>query len=192
MLVFFFTGEPTSTPFGFHTRPTGTICGAQQYVCKNLKCVDKAQICNFKDDCGDNSDEIPCGTTCTFEDECYKGWRQSTGTDVFKWKRRQGQTPSTGTGPSTDHTLGTAQVLPSQLVKGAAKATAICYLYSDINISTILRKCYVIVVFISANKDCFFRDKDGCMWNFKNDTISSRTDAWFDLPMRKSQTILYE
>ena len=107
---YFIEGQPTPTPFGFHSRPTGTSCGAQQYVCKNLKCVDKAQICNFKNDCGDNSDEIPCGSNCTFEDDCWRGWRQSTGTDNFNWRRKNGQTPSVGTGPTNDHTLGTAQV----------------------------------------------------------------------------------
>ena len=110
IIIIFFLGQPTSTPFGFHTRPTGTSCGVQQYVCKNLRCVDKAQICNFKNDCGDKSDELPCGTDCTFEDDCYKGWRQSTGTDNFNWRRKNGKTPSVGTGPSTDHTLKTAQV----------------------------------------------------------------------------------
>jgi len=107
---FVYLGQPTSTPFGFHTRPANTTCGLQQYVCKNLRCVDKAQICNFKNDCGDNSDELPCGTNCTFEGDCYKGWRQSTGTDNFNWRRKKGKTPSVGTGPITDHTLGTANV----------------------------------------------------------------------------------
>ncbi|EDO47788.1 predicted protein [Nematostella vectensis] len=100
-------GQPTSTPFGFHTRPTASSCLASQYVCANSKCVDRDQLCNFKDDCGDNSDELPCGTSCTFEGDCYKGWRQAKSSDNFNWIRRQGQTPSIGTGPSMDHTLGT-------------------------------------------------------------------------------------
>ena len=109
-LLVHFSGQPTSTPFGFHTRPTGTPCSLQQYVCKNLRCVDKAQICNFKDDCGDNSDELPCGSNCTFEGDCYKGWRQSTGSSNFNWRRKNGKTPSVGTGPTNDHTVGNQNV----------------------------------------------------------------------------------
>ena len=88
----------------------GTPCSLQQYVCKNLRCVDKAQICNFKDACGDNSDELPCGSNCTFEGDCYKGWRQSTGSDNFNWRPKNGKTPSVGTGPTNDHTLGNQNV----------------------------------------------------------------------------------
>ena len=42
---------------------------------------------------------------CTFEsNQC--GWT-NTDKDNFDWKRKQGSTPSIGTGPSVDHTLGT-------------------------------------------------------------------------------------
>ena len=42
---------------------------------------------------------------CTFEsNQC--GWT-NTDKDNFDWKRKQGSTPTIGTGPSVDHTLGT-------------------------------------------------------------------------------------
>ena len=35
---------------------------ACQFICKNGKCLtDKTQICNFIDECGDQSDEKDCG-----------------------------------------------------------------------------------------------------------------------------------
>lgn len=42
---------------------------------------------------------------CTFEkDKC--GWTQDT-SDVFDWSSRKGRTPSSSTGPTGDHTVGT-------------------------------------------------------------------------------------
>jgi len=34
------------------------------------------------------------------------GWKQLTESDDFDWTRRSGSTPSVGTGPSGDNTLG--------------------------------------------------------------------------------------
>lgn len=46
-------------------------------------------------------------TKCTFEkNQC--GW-VNTDKDNFDWRRKQGRTPSIGTGPSVDHTTGTNQ-----------------------------------------------------------------------------------
>ena len=65
--------------------------------------------CDFVDDCGDNSDETAdtCQsyTRCNFENDMCQ-WSQDT-TDSFDWKRQAGGTPSGGTGPTYDHTLGT-------------------------------------------------------------------------------------
>lgn len=45
------------------------------------------------------------GTT-DFEQSAFNGWTQPRN-DQFDWTRRRGATPSTNTGPSADHTLGT-------------------------------------------------------------------------------------
>ena len=72
-------------------------------------------MCDFKDSCGDNSDEIPCGTSCTFEDDyCYKGWRNPTGSDNTDWIRQRGAPQSFQTGPKVDHTTGAGSV--SQMI----------------------------------------------------------------------------
>lgn len=39
----------------------GKPCDAfREYQCANKRCVDKAQVCDFGDDCGDSSDELGC------------------------------------------------------------------------------------------------------------------------------------
>lgn len=104
-------GKPPPTPFGPHTRPSNSPCTPTQFSCQNLKCVEREQVCDFRDDCGDNSDEIPCGTSCTFEDNyCYKGWRNPTGSDNADWVRIQGMPQRIKTKPKIDHTTGTGKV----------------------------------------------------------------------------------
>ena len=38
-----------------------TSCLRDQFQCKNRKCISKFYLCNWSDDCGDNSDETFCG-----------------------------------------------------------------------------------------------------------------------------------
>ena len=104
-------GKPSPTPFGPHTRPSNSPCTVTQFACQNLKCVEREQVCDFKDSCGDNSDEVPCGTSCTFEDDyCYQGWRNPTGSDNTDWIRKKGPPQNYQTGPKIDHTTGTETV----------------------------------------------------------------------------------
>ncbi|CAB4000024.1 MAM and LDL-receptor class A domain-containing 2 [Paramuricea clavata] len=101
-------GKPSPTPFGPHTRPSNSPCTTTQFACQNLKCVEREQVCDFKDSCGDNSDEVACGTSCTFEDDyCYQGWRNPTGSDNTDWIRKKGPPQNFQTGPKIDHTTGT-------------------------------------------------------------------------------------
>ena len=48
----------------------------------------------------------PLGS-CTFETGMCT-WQNSKNSDDFDWIRASGETMSTGTGPTSDHTLGTA------------------------------------------------------------------------------------
>jgi hypothetical protein len=43
--------------------PTNASCDStqQQFTCANTACVPSAFICDFTDDCGDDSDETSCG-----------------------------------------------------------------------------------------------------------------------------------
>ena len=48
------------------------------------------------------------GYNCNFENGLCT-WTQATTGDTFDWTRNQGSTISSGTGPSTDHTLGNSE-----------------------------------------------------------------------------------
>ena len=38
-----------------------TSCPPYQFQCKNKKCISRHDVCDLRDDCGDNSDESFCG-----------------------------------------------------------------------------------------------------------------------------------
>ncbi|KAM9308125.1 MAM and LDL-receptor class A domain-containing protein 1 [Gastrophryne carolinensis] len=83
-------------------------CTSQEYMCANKYCIPKNNVCDFVNDCSDNSDENPylCRAflgRCNFEfDLC--DWKQDQNDD-FDWNLRAGRTPTLGTGPVTDHTM---------------------------------------------------------------------------------------
>ncbi|XP_073437949.1 MAM and LDL-receptor class A domain-containing protein 1 [Dendrobates tinctorius] len=83
-------------------------CTSEEFRCSNNYCIPKNNMCDFVNDCSDNSDEDQhlCDSyfgRCNFEfDLC--DWKQN-GTDDFDWSIRAGSTPTLGTGPVTDHTL---------------------------------------------------------------------------------------
>ncbi|XP_041365734.1 MAM and LDL-receptor class A domain-containing protein 1-like [Gigantopelta aegis] len=86
--------------------PIQQTCAVNKFRCNRGSCVDNSQLCDFTDDCGDNSDETAplCSTAdrCSFEKSmCY--WTQDT-SDQFNWQRHQGPTASVNTGPTRDHT----------------------------------------------------------------------------------------
>ena len=35
-------------------------CAADQFTCSNGNCIQSEYVCNFYDDCGDESDELNC------------------------------------------------------------------------------------------------------------------------------------
>ncbi|CAL8312591.1 unnamed protein product [Merluccius merluccius] len=94
--------SPAETTVTTPLPPTGT-CVAGLLPCSNGCCVSKDQLCDFRDDCGDGSDEVHCGTSCSLEaDLC--GW-QSSLADTLNWTLGTGTPHSIR--PPNDHTLHT-------------------------------------------------------------------------------------
>ncbi|XP_047128245.1 MAM and LDL-receptor class A domain-containing protein 1 isoform X1 [Hydra vulgaris] len=77
---------------------------------KTKACISYSRMCDFTDDCGDNSDEDNCPFRyypyrCNFESS-FCQW-QNLKDDQFDFTRTKGVTDSDGTGPLFDHTTGT-------------------------------------------------------------------------------------
>ncbi|NWR89547.1 AEGP protein, partial [Furnarius figulus] len=97
------------------------------------------QLCDFVCDCSDCSDENQCGYlrgsavlgtpfTCDFEDgDC--GW-QDVGTSTYRWVRSRASLAVWGTGPHSDHTVGTNLGWFLVTVSPPAKTSATAWLRS--------------------------------------------------------------
>ncbi|XP_053122508.1 MAM and LDL-receptor class A domain-containing protein 1 isoform X3 [Hemicordylus capensis] len=83
-------------------------CTSAEFTCANKYCIPKDNLCDFVNDCADNSDESQniCSMSigrCDFEfDLC--DWKQDQNDD-FDWNLRTGGIPKAGMGPIADHTL---------------------------------------------------------------------------------------
>ncbi|KAM8802301.1 MAM and LDL-receptor class A domain-containing protein 1 [Rhynchonycteris naso] len=86
-------------------------CSAEEFMCANKHCIAQEKLCDFVNDCGDNSDETAfiCRTSsgrCDFEfDLCT--WKQEQDDD-FDWNLKASSIPAAGTEPAADHTLRNA------------------------------------------------------------------------------------
>ncbi|XP_070566354.1 scavenger receptor cysteine-rich domain-containing protein DMBT1-like isoform X2 [Ptychodera flava] len=81
-------------------------CQPTQFTCSNEVCINNGQLCDYKDNCGDGSDENPslCDSypgRCDFQDDLCN-WIQLRNDD-FDWTRHKGSTDSPNTGPTSDH-----------------------------------------------------------------------------------------
>ncbi|XP_076428807.1 MAM and LDL-receptor class A domain-containing protein 1 [Peromyscus maniculatus bairdii] len=88
---------------------TNRKCTADEFMCANKHCISKDKLCDFVNDCADNSDETVfiCGASserCDFEfDLC--AWKQDQDEDI-DWNLKASNIPTTGIEPAVDHTLG--------------------------------------------------------------------------------------
>uniref|UniRef100_A0A663NEH0 MAM domain containing 4 n=1 Tax=Athene cunicularia TaxID=194338 RepID=A0A663NEH0_ATHCN len=99
------------------------------------------QLCNFVCDCSNCSDENQCGYlwgsavlgtpfTCDFEEgDC--GW-QDESTSAYRWVRSRASLATWGTGPHSDHTVGTNLGWFMVTVSPPTKTTATAWLRSPV------------------------------------------------------------
>uniref|UniRef100_A0A286XQ85 MAM and LDL receptor class A domain containing 1 n=1 Tax=Cavia porcellus TaxID=10141 RepID=A0A286XQ85_CAVPO len=126
--------------------PVESCESPDHFWCGHTKaCVEKAQLCDLVDDCGDWTDEADCEPElqCNFENGICN-WEQDT-EDIFDWTRIQGPTSTINTGPMKDHTLGTAQGH---------------YLYIESSEPQIFQNSAVLlspILNATDGKDCIFR-----------------------------------
>ncbi|XP_051007238.1 MAM and LDL-receptor class A domain-containing protein 1 [Acomys russatus] len=87
---------------------TNRKCTAEEFTCANKHCIAEDKLCDFVNDCADNSDETMfiCGTStrrCDFEfDIC--AWEQDHDEDI-DWNLKASNIQATSTQPAVDHTL---------------------------------------------------------------------------------------
>ncbi|KAK1796939.1 hypothetical protein P4O66_008252, partial [Electrophorus voltai] len=108
------TPPPTPTP----TTVTPHSCLHSQFVCGTYgECVSQSQVCDFRRDCSDGSDEKDCVMEeCSFEGGDLCGWNLHSPAPpvplhAFRWQTGQGETIHHGEQyhrPVNDHTLATA------------------------------------------------------------------------------------
>ena len=92
--------------------PAQESCLDTEFHCQLTKgCVFTSKICDYQDDCGDDSDEIDCGEflRTNFEDDAHPLGFFTQGEGAFApgdfvWQRGNGTTNNQGTGPPFDHT----------------------------------------------------------------------------------------
>lgn len=105
-------------------------CTISQFTCSNGACIAKRDICNYVDDCGDNSDELKCDDyrlRCNF-DSSFCDWTPDAPLNKTHktWVLRKG-TAALAVSPTRDHTTGTRDgkflFLPSDMRKTTAGIT---------------------------------------------------------------------
>ena len=71
------------------------------------KCLPKDQFCNFNIECIDQTDELTCPSTCTFEQNTFCLWTNDPKSQI-KWFLGQAYAGSSNGGPSADHTTNSS------------------------------------------------------------------------------------
>uniref|UniRef100_A0A8C6QSZ3 MAM and LDL receptor class A domain containing 1 n=2 Tax=Nannospalax galili TaxID=1026970 RepID=A0A8C6QSZ3_NANGA len=177
--------------------PTDRKCTADEFMCANKHCIPKDKLCDFVNDCADNSDETTfiCGISsgrCDFEfDLC--AWEQDQDDD-FDWILKASNIPTTSTEPAVDHTLGNSSghyiliksFFPQQPMKVArisspfisrrskdCKIIFNCHMYG-----TGLRALSLLQVSVSNQTKVLFNltEEQGNFWQRKEIWLSSDED----------------
>uniref|UniRef100_A0A8C5HM61 MAM and LDL-receptor class A domain-containing protein 1-like n=1 Tax=Gouania willdenowi TaxID=441366 RepID=A0A8C5HM61_GOUWI len=102
------TVAPTVPP---HSCPEGQfVCGSHD------ECVPLTQVCNFRPDCSDGSDEMNCGNSCDFKGGDTCGWKMDNPSQnpvhLYSWSPEQGESIHEGEQyhrPINDHTINSPE-----------------------------------------------------------------------------------
>ncbi|GFN85467.1 MAM and LDLreceptor class a domain-containing protein 2-like [Plakobranchus ocellatus] len=92
--------------------PIQSSCEAHEFQCERGSCVDWSRVCDFTDDCGDQSDEKNCENRSvilrTSLEEGFGDWSVQVDESTTPWLIQQGRDVQDVYGrPGRDHTLGT-------------------------------------------------------------------------------------
>ena len=82
-------------------------CSSNQFTCGNKACVDNNLVCDWSDDCGDQTDEATCSKyvgRCNFETD-FCNWIQDD-SDNFNWSLQSGSTATIDFGYNVDAWAG--------------------------------------------------------------------------------------
>lgn len=96
------------------TLSSGMSCSdLHEYTCSSGYCVETSVVCDYTNDCLDNSDEQPerCfeyTCRCDMEDASTCHWNQDIDDDT-DWVIMRAASDNEGLMPTTDHTLGTGE-----------------------------------------------------------------------------------
>ncbi|XP_071520575.1 LOW QUALITY PROTEIN: MAM and LDL-receptor class A domain-containing protein 1-like [Panulirus ornatus] len=132
-------------PGNDQTTPAPT-CEQGQQPCSNGKCYYPSEACNFKDDCGDGTDELHCTKSCDFEEDDWCGWFESTANSIH-WKHSG--FPAVPPGPPTDHyNKNTTSDLISCKTEGQGGRVAILESHT---FSSVSRECTLVFWYYMAS-----------------------------------------
>lgn len=56
-----YTGPTPTAPPPTTGAPTSPLCPGFRFKCASGPCIDPKYVCDYRDDCGDGSDEVNCG-----------------------------------------------------------------------------------------------------------------------------------
>lgn len=91
----------TLPPFEYSTTQSPYCNYTHSHCLTNTRqCIPKEQFCNFNIECTDQTDELSCPQTCTFENKDLCQWKHDP-KQKLKWDFGSGNTASANTGPST-------------------------------------------------------------------------------------------
>ena len=91
----------TLPPYVYSTTQSPYCNSTHSHCLQNLRqCIPKDQFCNFNIECTDQTDELSCPQTCTFEQKSLCLWTHDN-KQKLKWSFGSGNTASADTGPST-------------------------------------------------------------------------------------------